>query len=59
MDGPVVAGHAEQGGVGVEVDAVDGGGVGAAAQLDDEAAAAHVEDPDEGALHTGRGQPGP
>ena len=59
MDGPVVAGHAEQAGVGVEVDAVDGGRVGAASQLDHQAAAAHVKHPDERPLHTGCGQPCP
>ena len=57
MDCPMVAGHAEQAGVGVEVDAVDGGGVGAASQLDHQVAAAHVKDPYEGPLHAGCGQP--
>ena len=58
MNGPVVAGHAEQARVCVEVDAVDGGRVGAASQLDGQVASAHVKDSDEGSFNTGRGQPG-
>ena len=57
MNGPVVAGHAQQRRRRVEVDAVDGGGRAAAPQLAEQVAVGHVEHADQGALLAGCGQP--